>query len=202
MYDAPENRGFRVGKALLLEVLPPPQVDIPVLPPQRLLDLGLLVDIEGRGLRLVQDLDLVRDDLDLAGREPRVLRSLRAGTHAAAHAEHPFVACLAQRRVSRGVVLRVRDDLRDAVAIAQVDERELAVVTPGVYPSSKRHWLTRVRGADLAAGMRRQHPLVPIVRQLRAFAGSARLVAVGARGDGVQRWRDAFRHEAGHIRDD
>ena len=96
----------------------PPEIDVSVLPPQRLFDLGLLIDIEGRGLGLVQDLDLVRHDLDVAGRKLRVLRPFRAQTDAAAHAEHPFVTRFAQRSVRRRVLLRVRDDLRDPVPIA------------------------------------------------------------------------------------
>src|SRR5439155_2663514 len=112
---------------------------------------------EGRRLGLVQDLDLARGDLYLARRELRVLCPFRARPDRPADTEHPFVARLAERLVRSGVLLRVRDDLRDAVPVAQVDERELAVIAAGVHPAGEGHFLARERGARLAASVRPQH---------------------------------------------
>ena len=52
------------------------------------------------------------------------------------------------------------DDLGDAVAVAKIDKRELAMIAAGVYPAGERHILSRERGASLATGMRPQHLLL------------------------------------------
>ena len=133
------------------------EIDVPVLPAERLLDLGLLVHVEGRGLRLVQHLDLGRHDLDVAGRKLRVLRSLRSRPHRSPNAEDPFVAHLPEGGVRCGVLVGVRDNLRDPVAVTQINECEPALVAARVHPAGERHLLARKRGARLAAGMGPQH---------------------------------------------
>src|SRR5207249_11437550 len=108
----------------------------------------------------------------------RVLCPFPARPDRPADTENPFVARLAERLVRRRVLLRVRDDLRDAVPVAQVDERELAVIAAGVHPAGEGHFLPSKRGARLAAGVRPQH-LVAIVLEERRLACGAGLVLVG-----------------------
>src|SRR2546430_11097809 len=55
----------------------------------------------------------------------RILCALRSRAHCPPNAQHPLVARLAERLVGGGVLLSVGDDLRDAVAVAEVDEGEL-----------------------------------------------------------------------------
>jgi hypothetical protein len=158
------------------------KINVSELPAEVLIDLRLLVDVEGRGLRLVQHFDLASRDLYVARRELRVFRALGSRPHCPADSEDPLVADLPEGGVCGRVLLRVRDDLREAVAVAEIDEGELAVVTAGMYPSGKRDFLARERGARLAAGMRSQHDLVPIVLQERRLARRAGLVLVGVGG--------------------
>ena len=50
-------------------------------------------------------------------------------------------------------VLLVGDHLGQSVAVAQVEEGEVAVVTAPMDPASQRHALPDVLGAQLAAGV-------------------------------------------------
>ena len=72
--------------------LRPAQVQVPVLHAQQLVDFALLVDVEGRRLGLVQHLDLLGGDVDLAGRHLGVLRSLWADLDLALDLDNPFDA--------------------------------------------------------------------------------------------------------------
>ena len=138
-----------------------PKVDVAVLPAKGLLDLRLLVHVEGRRLRLVQNLDLGRCDLDLTGRELGVLRPFGSRPNRPADAKHPLVAHLPERLVRGRVLFRVGDHLRDSVPVTQVDERELAVIAAGVHPAGECHFLARERSACLAAAMCSQHLFNP-----------------------------------------
>ena len=52
----------------------------------------LVVELERRRLRRVQDLDLVREHLDLAGHEVRIGAAFGPQAHEARHADHELVA--------------------------------------------------------------------------------------------------------------
>ena len=155
--EVPHEVGHLVSQPHELSRSFPPQVDVAVLPAEGLLDLGVLVHIEGRRLRLIEDRDRVRDDLDLSGRELRVLRALGPRSHGPAHLEHPLAARIAEGRMRGSIVLRVRHDLRDPVAVAEVDEDDLAELAPAVHPAAERHLVPRVGRAELATGVSPQH---------------------------------------------
>ncbi len=57
-------------------------------------------------------------------------------------------------RVALGRELLVENDLRDAGAVAEVEEDEVAVVAAAVDPAHQNHLLAGVGGAQLAAQMR------------------------------------------------
>ena len=56
-----------------------------------------------------------------------------------------------------GVVLRVEFDLRDAFAVAQVDEDNAAVITDGINPSGERDGRTEIGGSELGTMMGALH---------------------------------------------
>ena len=125
----------------------PADVEIAVLEPQRLVDRRVrLVDVERRRLRLGQDLDLGRAELDVARRQLRVLRArqalrdLRRGPSRTNSGRMRLGHLVRIRRVGP----RIDDDLGDAVAVAQVQEDELAVVAPPVDPAGQAGLGTRV----------------------------------------------------------
>ena len=106
---------------------------------------GLLVrDVEGRHLRGGLHHELVRLDLDLAGRELGVDRVGRPQLHLAGHGLLDG---------AEEAAARVDDDLREAVVVAEVDEEDAAVVAEAEHPAGEPDGLARVGGAELVAGM-------------------------------------------------
>ena len=103
-----------------------------------------------------RDLDLAGGDVRVRGADHLVLllgELLAARLHDAADADHPLAA---QRfgdlvRLGRGV--GVEHDLRDAVAVAQIDERDRAVVAAIGHPAEQHDLLADVGGAERAAAM-------------------------------------------------
>jgi len=51
----------------------------------------------------------------------------------------------------------LRDDLRDAVSVAEIDERQSAEVPPAVDPSGERDLCSSRDRRELAAGVRSLH---------------------------------------------
>ena len=130
------------------------QVQVAVLEAQRLVDLGLrLVDDEGRRARLGED----RDARSPAA-PPRRWPAGRSPSPAGARAIVPLtrrtysLRTAAGDRVGGGRLGRVDDDLGDAVAVAQVEEDELAEVAAAVDPAGQRGRLAGVLGAGVGAG--------------------------------------------------
>ena len=131
-----------------------PDVEVAVFEPQALIHRGVgLVDVERRRLRLGQDLDLGRLELDRAGRELRVLRAGQPRRDGPGDHDDELGADPAGDRVrGRGIRL-VDDDLGDPVPIAQVEEDQLAVVTAAVDPARQARGGTRIADPQLAAGV-------------------------------------------------
>ena len=84
------HRGAMAQQQVLLHRRPA-QVDDPVLQAHRLRQV-LVVELERRRLRGVQDLDVVREHLDLAGNEIRIGAAFGAQAHEPRHADHELVA--------------------------------------------------------------------------------------------------------------
>ena len=125
------------------------QVEVAVLEAQSLVDVVVGVYRERRHLRTIEHVQAIDADLDVAGRQPRVLGSGRPLANAAAHADDVFVAQLLG--LGEAGLLRVEDDLRDAVAIAQVDEDQAAVIAAAIDPSVEFDRLSLVLDAKTAA---------------------------------------------------
>ena len=113
-----------------------------------------LVDVERRGLRLGQDLDVGRLELDGAGRQLRVLGAGQPLRDRPRDRDDELGADPAGRRVGLGRVGLVDDDLGDPVAVAQVEEDQLAVVAPAVDPAGQPRGRAGVAETELAAGVR------------------------------------------------
>ena len=131
-----------------------PDVEVAVLEAHALVDRGVrFIDVERRGLRLGQDLDGARPELDLARGELRVLRSGQPPGDLAGCAHHELRADPRGDRVGFGGFRRVHDDLGDPMTVAQVEEDQLAVVAAAMDPAGQARADARVGGAQLAAGM-------------------------------------------------
>src|SRR5690606_15235519 len=150
LHRAPEGAvGHRPGPEVALHAAAA-QVDVAVAEPDGLVGLDAVVDRERRRLGRAQDLDRAVPDLDLAGGQVGVGGALGPDADDAGDAHHPLVA-----HVDRAV----HDALDDALAVAQVDEREvLAVLAAAGDPAAQRHGLACVGRAQLAAPVRAHAP--------------------------------------------
>jgi hypothetical protein len=130
----------------------PAEVEIPVFQPYVFPGHCGLRRIEGRRLGTVQHSQRLRADLNVAGRQLGVMLALGAAFHDAHDLDHVLAAELAGR--IQQVAPFVEDDLRDTVAIAQIDKYAAAMVALAVHPPAERHLLIHMLGAQLAAGVR------------------------------------------------
>jgi hypothetical protein len=125
-----------------------PEVEIAVLEAEALVDLGVrLVDRKGRGLRFRQDAQVARPQLDLARRELRILGTRQAAGDLTLHAHRELRPKPARGRVHLRPLRPVDDDLGDPLAVADVEEDQLAEVAPPVDPARQANLRARVRGA-------------------------------------------------------
>ena len=124
------------------------QIQIAILQPH-VLARGF-VRVEGQLVGLVQDLDGLGDDLDLAGGDARV--DAFAGAHGAGHAQAVFVAYFGGHGEHLGAG-RVGDHLHDAFMVAQVNKADAAQVAGDIGPAAKSDGLADQGLADEAAKM-------------------------------------------------
>ena len=115
------------------------------------------IQLEGEHVSLVDDVQGVCGDFDFPGGEVRIGRVHRirfqAGGHGAGNLDHVFGAELLGGFRHILIDFRVKDYLRDAGAVAQVDKYDAAMVPDGIYPADEGGRLADVRSAQFAAGM-------------------------------------------------
>ena len=172
--DFPEPQLVEVvpheGRDLVPDLQPvlrhgPPQVDIAVGQPNLLGRLLGAVDVERRGLRLVQDLHLLDDDFDLSRGELGVFEPFAARPDHPGHRDHPLAAHVPGHLVSVFGRLGIEHQLRQPGAVAQIEEHQTAVIPIRLYPPGQRHLLAGVIQPQLTARVRPfQHN--PFSRQL------------------------------------
>ena len=113
----------------------PPQVEVAVLQADVLRGVDLVLDGEGRRLRLGQDADLARQHLDASRGQLRVHGLGRTARHLAHHGQHVLAAHLVGGRVGVRRDLGPRHHLAEPLAVAQVDEHHPAQVAAGGRPA-------------------------------------------------------------------
>ena len=112
---------------------PAAQIQVAVLHAQVFVNVVVFVDLKRRNRRTVEYLEILDGHLDLAGRQFRVLGAGRTAPDGPAHADDVFVA--QALGFAEAGLLRIEDDLCDAVAVAQVGKDQAAVVAPDVHPA-------------------------------------------------------------------
>ena len=110
----------------------------------------VVVDLERRRQRRIQDLDVVREDLDLAADQTGVDRAFRPRADAPGNADDVFVAQLLGGSKCLGAV-RITYHLNQALAVPQVDEDDAAVVATPVHPAADSDGLAKSFAVDEAA---------------------------------------------------
>ena len=115
----------------------PAQVHVAPFEPRGVVDVDVVADLERGSPGRVEDRQGACDEFDIAGGQFGVFGAVPASHDLARDLYDPFRAEVFCRGVCGLVELRVEDDLRDAGAVAQVDEDERAVVAAAVYPAGQ-----------------------------------------------------------------
>ena len=129
------------------------QVEVTVLQAQRVGDLDVLVQREGRGFAGVEDAQFVHEHLDGAGLELVVFHGGGAAGDRTAHGDDPLAAQLVRLGMHRLVDLRVEDDLGDAPAVTQIDEDDAAMVAAAEHPTHEDGFPVEKIRAEIVAGV-------------------------------------------------
>jgi hypothetical protein len=125
------------------------QIEIAVFEPQIFVHAFINVDRKRRHARAIQDFEALDRDLDVTRRQARILGAGRAASNGAAHAKHVFVAQVLRFREAG--VLRIEDDLRNPLVVANVDEDQASMVAAPIDPAVELDLPAFVGGAQHAA---------------------------------------------------
>ena len=112
-----------------------------------------VVERERRGMGLVEHGDGGAAHFDAAGGDAVVDHVGRTRAHFAGDFHDEFAAAGLRGVPRRLGILRIEHALRDAVAVAQVEENQSAVVAHAVHPAAQFHLRARIGGAQLSARM-------------------------------------------------
>ena len=134
------------------------EVQIAVFHPQVVTAVGLVLNGEGRSHGLVQNVDGRHLDLDVAGGNLIVLG--RALDDFADGLDHEFTAEGGRGLHQVGGSIGLDDELRDAIAVPEVDERHAAQFAGFLDPSGERHLLPFVADAEFSASVCTVHSLI------------------------------------------
>ena len=118
-----------------------PQVEIAVAQARLFAGLGLILDGEGRRLRLIQHQQRARHHFHFAGGKLRIHRSRRAHHHFPLHSHHVFAANLLRPVVHFRADGGIADDLRPARVVAQIEEDQIAQVAADIHPAGQENGL-------------------------------------------------------------
>ncbi len=110
-------------------------------------------NLEGWRFRFAQNLEFFHDDFHLAGGHLWIVGSLEALRHFSGDGDDPLRTDRLGNRKKFLRSLRMTDNLREAVAVSDIEEDESTVVATRVDPAAERHRCTSVFGRQFAAGV-------------------------------------------------
>ena len=110
-----------------------PQIQKAIFQPHRFRRIIVFGNLKRQCVRLTEQFHIVRDDFNRAGREFGVDRFRRSGNDLARETHHGFDAPMFERAVK--FPLRIDDDLREAVMIAQINKNNPAMIADAVNPA-------------------------------------------------------------------
>ncbi len=111
-----------------------------------------LIELKGQGLAAIEDLDLLGDELDGARSQVGIGGASRTRAYAAFDTDDEFIAQSFGLREHRSL-LGIKHHLQQALAVAQVDENDAAVIAPPMHPAGHLDFFLREGRAHLAAVM-------------------------------------------------
>ena len=107
-----------------------------------------IIELERWRDRRIEDLDLAAQDLDFAGSEIGVGRASWALAHETSDTDAKFVTQALCRGKALGIV-RIKHDLGQTSAVAQIDKNHATVVAATMHPTKKGDSLTKVVTTNL-----------------------------------------------------
>ena len=175
-----QNRGFNIQEALLVEVatqyrghlgaqtqlvgnLRATQVEVSVAQADVFAHFGVIIELERRGFRFVENLDFLTQHLDLAGFHIGVHRRGIPRANPAANLQHILTA----HPVSGGKMflgVGVKNDLHNPVAVAHIQKNNSTVVAAAIYPAANGHVLIDVLATEAPAIMA-AHGFFPLLQK-------------------------------------
>ena len=132
-----------------------PQVEVAVFHAQVVAAVGDLLDGEGRGLGFVEDDDPLGRHFDVARGHLGIFR--RTFDDAARNLHDVFAAQRRSRLAHLGGRVLLDDHLREAVAVAQVDEGHGSEIAHLLHPAGEDDGFVHVSGSEAAACMGSVH---------------------------------------------
>src|SRR6185436_21089566 len=144
----PHGHGHLVAQSQILLHLRTAQVQVAVFKPHHFREV-LIVHLERRRDRGVQDFYRAREYFDLAGHQVRIHRPGWPATHQSGDFHDEFTADFF--RDTKGArIVGIAHDLDQALPITQIDENYPAMIAPPVHPSIKGDALLEMAGRDQA----------------------------------------------------
>ena len=159
---------------------PAAQIQIAVAQADAFVHVRLGRDLEWRRLGLRQHRHGLHAKLNVARGQVGIGGALRPRANRSGHAEHEFRPRAAGGRVRFRRLVAVDHDLRDAVAVAQVDEDQPALVASTVHPAVERDGLAGVRESQFATCTRALGPRG--AQRCGSFSGSHGAAVSGSWG--------------------
>ena len=127
------------------------QVEVAVFHAQVVAAVGMFLNGEGRHFGGIEDKELRDEDFDVAGGQFAVFGE--ALGHGAGHLDDIFASQSVGLFAERCVGFLVEYELRDAIAVAQVDKRHAAHFAAALHPSGQGDLPAYVLDAQFAAGV-------------------------------------------------
>ncbi len=127
-----------------------PQIEVAILQAQLLA--RLLVMMERRRFRAIENLKFVRKHFDLPRRHIRIDRAFRTFANQPFYRQHVLTANALSRCENLGAI-RIKNDLQQALTIAKINKDHAAVIPSAVDPATDRDFLSDQRLINLTAIM-------------------------------------------------
>src|SRR5438034_10623928 len=116
----------------------PAEVEIPVRHSQ-IFVMRLGINREGEIICAIQNVQGAWNDFDVSRHKLWIFGAWHARRDLATDLDHVFATQCMRLLRKLGVFFRAKDNLRQTLAVAQINENDAAVITRNMHPTGKRH---------------------------------------------------------------
>lgn len=133
------------------------KVQVAITEAESFINVGLFIDIKGRRLGLVEDINVSHADFDLSRGDTRVLRPFRSTGNSTSDRKNPFVANGVSQTIRIGILSGVEDDLDESPTVSQIKEDKSTMVPSAIDPTSQPDLLADVGSKQFSTLMCFKH---------------------------------------------